>query len=118
MEKEIKEESDVVMEDDKKPAAAATPAPKSPVKKAEKASEAPKDKPVVKELDEKQKNALKTAYKFPSEPSILVHPHPKGQLIWKCLFGIFNSPKNRTKKFNFTTMLPQVELFSFIFWEN
>merc|ERR1719319_127431 len=80
VEKEIKEEeSDVVMEDDKKPAAAATPAPKSPVKKAEKASEAPKDKPVVKELDEKQKTALKTAYKFPSEPSILVHPHPKAK---------------------------------------
>merc|ERR1711935_917773 len=65
VEKEIKEESDVVMEDDKKPAAAATPAPK--------------DKPVVKELDEKQKTALKTAYKFPSENSILVHPHPKAK---------------------------------------
>ena len=87
MEKEMKDESDVVMEDDKKPAApAATPAPKSPVKKSEKASEAPKEKPVVKELDEKQKTALKSAYKFPSEPSILVHPHPKGQLILKCLF--------------------------------
>ena len=86
MEKEIKEESDVVMEDDKKPATTATPAPKSPVKKSEKASEAPKEKPVVKELDEKQKTALKSAYKFPSEPSILVHPHPKGQLILKCLF--------------------------------
>ena len=67
------------MEDDKKSAVAATPAPKSPVKKAEKASEAPKDKPVVKELDEKQKTALKTAYKFPSENSILVHPHPKAK---------------------------------------
>merc|ERR1719266_1991241 len=76
---ENKEDFDVVMEDDKKPAAAATPAPKSPVKKSEKASEAPKDKPVVKELDEKQKTALKTAYKFPSEPSILVHPHPKAK---------------------------------------
>ena len=106
MEKEIKEEeSDVVMEDDKKPAATAPAAPKSPVKKAEKASEAPKDKPVVKELDEKQKNALKTAYKFPSEPSILVHPHPKGPLISKCLFGIFNSPKKRTKKIACTTMV-------------
>ena len=101
---ENKEDFDVVMEDDKKTAAAATPAPKSPVKKAEKASEAPKDKPVVKELDEKQKNALKTAYKFPSEPSILVHPHPKGQLISKCLFCIFNSPNRRTKKFDFTTI--------------
>ena len=42
----------------------------------------------------------------------------KGQLISKCLFGIFNSPKKRTKKFDFTTMVPQVELFSFVFWEN
>ena len=44
--------------------------------------------------------------------------HTKGQLISKCLFGIFNSPKKQTKKFNFTTMVPQVELFSFFFWEN
>ena len=42
----------------------------------------------------------------------------KGQLISKCLFGVFNSPKKRTKKFDFTTMVPQVELFSFILWEN
>ena len=42
----------------------------------------------------------------------------KGQLILKCLFGIFNSPKKLTKKFDFTTMVPQVELFSFVFWEN
>ena len=27
----------------------------------------------------------------------------KGQLISKCLFGIFNSPKEGMKKFNFTT---------------
>ena len=42
----------------------------------------------------------------------------KGQLISKRLYGIFNSPKKRTKKFDFTTMVPQVELFSFVFWEN
>ena len=42
----------------------------------------------------------------------------KGQLISKYLFGIFNSPKKQTKKFDFTTMVPQVELFSFVFWEN
>merc|ERR1711976_302948 len=29
--------------------------------------------------DEKQKSLLKSAYKFPSEPSILVHPHPKAK---------------------------------------
>ena len=42
----------------------------------------------------------------------------KGHLISKCLFGIFNSFKNRTKKFDFTTMVTQVELFLFVFWEN
>jgi hypothetical protein len=36
---------------------------------------------------------------------------PKGQLILKELFGILNSPKKRMKKFNFTTMIPQVDLF-------
>ena len=42
----------------------------------------------------------------------------KGQLISKGLFGILNSPKKRTKKFDLTTMIPQVELFSFVFWKN
>ena len=40
---------------------------------------------------------------------------PKGQLISKCLFCIFNSPKKRTKKFDFTTLVPQVKLFLFGF---
>ena len=44
--------------------------------------------------------------------------HSKGQLISKCLFGIFNSPKKWTKKFNFNPTVTQVELFSFVFWEN
>ena len=35
----------------------------------------------------------------------------KGQLISKCLFGT-------NKKIDFTAMAPQVELFSFVFWEN
>ena len=43
---------------------------------------------------------------------------PKGQLISKCLFGILNSPKKRTKKFKITTVVPQVELFPFVFWKN
>ena len=59
---------------------------------------------------------------------LMVHAHlcekiqiihnDKGQLISKCLFGIFNSPKKRTKIFDFTTMATQVELLSFVFWEN
>ena len=39
----------------------------------------------------------------------------KCQLISKCIFDIFNSPKKRTKKIDFTTMVPQVELFSSFF---
>ena len=42
----------------------------------------------------------------------------KGQLISKGLFGILNSPKKQTKKIDFTTMVPHVKLFLFIFWEN
>ena len=41
----------------------------------------------------------------------------KGQLISKGHFGILNSPKKRTKKFDFNTMIPQVDLFSFVFWK-
>ena len=41
----------------------------------------------------------------------------KGQLISKGLLGILNSPKKQTKKFDFTTIIPQVDLFSFVFWE-
>ena len=33
----------------------------------------------------------------------------KGQLISKCIFGIFNSPKRRTRKFDFTATVPQVK---------
>jgi len=51
---------------------------KAPVAPVMKKPEAPKPQP-VKELDEKQKSLLKSAYKFPSEPSILVHPHPKAK---------------------------------------
>ena len=42
----------------------------------------------------------------------------KGQLISKCLFGIFNSPKKRTKQIDFTAMAPQIELSSNVLWEN
>ena len=42
----------------------------------------------------------------------------KGQLISKCLFAILNSPQIWTKKFDFNTKVPKVELFSFVFGEN
>ena len=41
----------------------------------------------------------------------------KGQIISKGLFGIINSPKKGTKIFDFTTMIPQLDLFFFVFWE-
>ena len=48
----------------------------------------------------------------------LIDSNFKGELISKCLFGIYNSPKKQTSKFDFTTMVPEVELFSSVFWEN
>ena len=42
---------------------------------------------------------------------------PKGQLISKGLFGILNSSKKQTKKIDLTTMIPQGDLFLFVFWE-
>ena len=41
---------------------------------------------------------------------------PKGQIISKANYGILNSSKKRTIKFYFTSMIPQVDLFSFVFW--
>ena len=32
--------------------------------------------------------------------------------------GILNSSKKRTKKVDLTTLIPQMELFSFVFWKN
>ena len=39
-------------------------------------------------------------------------------LLTKGLFGILNSSKKRVKKFDLTTMVPQVKLFLFVFWKN
>ena len=40
----------------------------------------------------------------------------KGQLISKDFLVSSILPKNEQKKFDFTTMIPQVNLFSFVFW--
>ena len=40
----------------------------------------------------------------------------KGQIISKANYGILISSKKRTNKFDFTTMIPHVDLFSFVFW--
>ena len=49
-----------------------------------------------------------------SEEFKKINAGTKGQLISKCPFGNFNSPKKWTKKFDFTSMALQVELFLFI----
>ena len=49
--------------------------------------------------------------------SILITYLLKGHIISEGLFGILKSPKKRTKEFNFTTMIPHVDLFLFVFWE-
>ena len=60
----------------------------------------------------------KNVVHFPDQAIIRSIKRPcKGQLISKCIFGVFNSPEKRTKKFNFTTMLPEVELFLLFFLE-
>ena len=51
------------------------------------------------------------------KPPLTIVGQVKGQLISKCLFGIYNSSKKQTKQFDLTTMIPQVKLFSFIFWK-
>ena len=42
---------------------------------------------------------------------------PKCPLISKGLFGTLNSSKKQTKEFDLTAMIPQVELFLFVFLE-
>ena len=59
---------------------------------------------------------FKTYHYFWKKLNAIADIMHKGQLISKCLFGIFNSPKKRTNKFDFTTMKPQVDLSSFVFW--
>jgi hypothetical protein len=48
--------------------------------------------------------------------SMVVTAISKGQLISKGIFGILNSSKKRT--INLTIMIPQVDLFPFVFWKN
>ena len=40
----------------------------------------------------------------------------KGQLISKGVLMYSISSKKRTKELDFTTMIPQIDLFSFVFW--
>ena len=42
----------------------------------------------------------------------------KGQLISKELFDILKSSKKPRKIFDLTTIIPQLDLFSFVFWKN
>ena len=50
-------------------------------------------------------------YYWCSKQSVL-----KGQVISKGFLMSLISSKKRTKKFDFTSMIPQVDLFSFVFW--
>ena len=44
------------------------------------------------------------------------HHVTKGQIISKWFLMSSISSKKQTKEFNFTTMIPQIDLFSFVFW--
>jgi len=55
------------------------------------------------------------------KPYLFARPNPisaiiKGQLISKGVLMSAISSKKRTKEFDFTTMIPQIDLFSFVFW--
>ena len=52
---------------------------------------------------------------FFCSPTCAMHFNTKGQIISNSNYGMLNSPKKRTNKFDFTTMIPQVNLFSFVF---
>ena len=52
-----------------------------------------------------------------SDTSLLSLADAKGQFISKGLFGILNSSKKQMKEFDLTTIIPQVDLFSFVFWK-
>ena len=53
-----------------------------------------------------------------NELVFVVRSTAKGQLISKCLFGIFNSSITNEKIRPITTKLPHVDLFSFVFWNH
>ena len=43
---------------------------------------------------------------------------PESQLITKCPFGVFNSSKKTNEKnLTYSTTIPYVKLFSFVFWK-
>ena len=62
----------------------------------------------------KEKGIIVNLYSIRKNNAVIT----KGQLITKCPFVAFNSPKKRTNKIDCTTVVPQVEFFSVVFWEN
>ena len=52
----------------------------------------------------------------PHSIQFILYLGSKGQFISKWFLGSSISSKKRTKEFDFTTMIPQVDLFSFVFW--
>ena len=51
-----------------------------------------------------------------AQHAILTLVPPKGQRNSKLFFKDNVSSKKRMNEFNFTTKIPQVDLFSFVFW--
>ena len=71
-------------------------------------------------LDQNHKGSVLKIAKVPLQISFK-HSKPflaflKGQLISKGVLMFSISSKKRTKEFDFTTMIPQIDLFSFVFW--
>ena len=51
-----------------------------------------------------------------SSDKLALKPSIKSQLFSKWFMGSSISSKKRTNEFNLTIMIPQVDLFSFVFW--
>ena len=49
-------------------------------------------------------------------PKTKTFKEDKGQIISQANYGILKPSKKTTNKFNFTTMIPQVDLLLFVFW--
>ena len=69
-------------------------------------------------LMSRNKVASKLHNSLIAPPNVCTYLLTKGQLISKGLVGILNSFKKRTKRSDLQVMMPQVDLFSFVFWKN
>ena len=62
------------------------------------------------------KNLILAEFRCENATNLFSMKSTKGQMISKGFLVASISSKKQTKEFDFTTMIPQVDLFSFVFW--